>query len=267
MNSGSPLPDYKSPPVDEVVCGILFESLKQFLVPHFGLLWQRFKNEYPTCRHVDPLLPVVETIAGPKPGEFAEIPLPRVWFLHDDGRIIQVQRDRFLHNWRKLKPTDEYPHYNTVFDMFQTHFSVFQEFLKEHQIGGVIPKQYEMTYVNIIPQNEGWSTVGEVQNVFPDFSWRRTKDRFLPEPAAINWQTSFDLPKSAGRLHMNIQSAARISDKRRVFRLEVTARGLGEFDSLEQMQDWFEMAHEWIVRGFADYTSAAIQKGVWERVR
>jgi uncharacterized protein (TIGR04255 family) len=261
------LPEYKNPPVDEVVCGILFEPLKQFLVPHFGLLWEKFKEEYPRCRHVDPLMPVVESATGPRPDEIVyEVPLPRIWFLHDDGRIIQVQRDRFLHNWRKLKPTDEYPRYRTVFKMFQNHFSTFQEFLSEHQLGEIIPKQYEMTYVNNIPQAEGWETVEDPQKVFPDFSWRSTKDRFLPNPAAINWQTSFGLPNTAGRLHMNIQSAVRIADKRRIFRLEITARGIGDYTSLKSMQDWFELAHEWIVRGFADYTSMPIQKNVWERI-
>lgn len=267
IGSSHSLPEYKKPPVDEVVCGILFEPLKQFLVPHFGLLWEKFKLEYPRCRHVDPLMPVVESATGPRPDEvISEVPLPRIWFIHDDGRIIQVQRDRFLHNWRKLKPTDEYPRYRTVFKIFQTHFSTFQQFLSEYQLGEIIPKQYEMTYVNNIPQGEGWETIEATENVFPDFSWRSTKDRFLPNPAAINWQTSFTLPNNAGRLHMNIQSAVRIADKRRLFRLEITARGIGDDTSLGSMHAWFELAHEWIVRGFADYTSMPIQKNVWERI-
>jgi uncharacterized protein (TIGR04255 family) len=267
MGSSDSLPEYKNPPVDEVVCGILFEPLKQFLVPHFGLLWEKFKKEYPRCRHVDPLMPVVESAMGARPIEpISEVPLPRIWFLHGDGRIIQVQRDRFLHNWRKLKPTDEYPRYRSVFKMFQSHFSTFQEFLNEHQLGEIIPKQYEMTYVNNIPEGQGWNTIEDTKNVFPDFSWRSIKDRFLPNPATINWQTSFVLPKEAGRLHITIQSAVRLADKRHIFRLEITARGIGNHTSLGSMQDWFELAHEWIVRGFADYTSMQIQKNVWERI-
>ena len=267
IGSSQFLSEYKNPPVDEVVCGILFEPLKQFLVPHFGLLWDKFKKEYPRFRHVDPLMPVVESATGSRPDEvISEVPLPRIWFMHDDGRIIQVQRDRFLHNWRKLKPSDEYPRYRIVFKMFQDHFFTFQEFLSEYQLGEIIPKQYEMTYVNNIPQGEGWETAEDIQKVFPDFSWRSAKDRFLPNPAAINWQTSFALPNANGRLHMNIQSAVRIADKRPVFRFEITARGIGDHTSLGSIQDWFELAHEWIVRGFADYTSIPIQKNVWGRI-
>jgi uncharacterized protein (TIGR04255 family) len=264
----SSLPEYRNPPVEEVVCGLLFQPIKEFLVPHFGLLWEKFKREYPRCQHVDPLMPVIESPTGPQPEEIiSEVPLPRIWFLHDDGRIIQLQRDRFLHNWRKLKPTDEYPRYRTVFKMFRTHFSTFQEFLNEHQLGDIIVRQCEMTYVNVIPQGEGWETVEDTQKVFPDFSAGSRKDLFLPAPAAVNWQTSFSLPDNAGRLHMNIQSARRLADNRRAFRFEITARGIGTDKSLDGMQTWFDLAHEWIVRGFADYTGVDIQRNIWGRIR
>jgi len=262
------LPDYKNPPVNEVVCGILFETIKQFLVPHFGLLWEKFRAEYPRCRHVDPLLPVIESSTRTQADTMiSEVPLPRIWFLHDDGRIIQVQRDRFHHNWRKLKPTDEYPRYRTVFQMFRIHFDTFQKFLEEHRLGRIIPRQYEMTYVNIIPQGEGWETEEDMHKVFPDFIWGSKKDRFLPNPAGINWQTNVTLPNGAGRLHMNIQNAVRTADKHRLFRLEITARGIGNDTSLNGMQDWFDLAHEWIVRGFADITDTQVQKNVWGRIQ
>ena len=264
----SVLPEFKKPPLEEVVCGILFEPLKQLLVPHFGLLWEKFKEEYPHFQEMDPLIPLVETATGLRPDDIiSSVPLPRIWFLHDDGRIIQVQRDRFHHNWRKVKPNDEYPRYRSVFKMFEDHFNTFTEFLHEHQLGEVIPKQYEMTYVNIIPQGDVWDTLGDTQSLFPDFSWRNTTERFLPNPNAINWQTSFGLPNAAGRLHMNIQTAGRIADKRRLFRLEITARGIGNHTSRANMKDWFELAHEWIVRGFTDYTGTRIQKDVWGRIQ
>jgi uncharacterized protein (TIGR04255 family) len=142
------LPEYENPPVDEVVCGVLFEPVKGFLLPHYGLLWEKFRPDYPHCQEVSPLMPIIETFDDlPSPEvEFTEIPLPRIWFLHNDGRIIQVQRDRFLHNWRKLQPTDEYPRYHTVFHLFQSHLSTFQAFLLERKLGSLLPRQYEMTY-------------------------------------------------------------------------------------------------------------------------
>jgi uncharacterized protein (TIGR04255 family) len=267
VSASQSLPEYGNPPVDEVVCGVLFEPIKAFLVPHFGLLWEKFRPEYPNCQEVPPLMPTIESFEEFPPAEIEipEIPLPRVWFLHDDGRIIQVQRDRFLHNWRKFRSTDEYPRYRKVFHMFQMHLSTFQEFLNELRLGTVTPRQYEMTYVNLIPQGEGWETTSDVHKVFPDFCWQGEKERFLPAPDGINWRTSFPLPNRAGRLHMHIQTARRRDDKRRLFRFEITARGIGTDTSSNAMQAWFDLAHEWIVRGFADSTGPQIQRDVWRR--
>ena len=41
MNKGvsHSLPDYKKPPVIEVVCGISFETIEKFRGPHLGLFW------------------------------------------------------------------------------------------------------------------------------------------------------------------------------------------------------------------------------------
>lgn len=260
------LPKYDKPPVDEVVCGVLFEPLEKFLLPHFGLLWEhKFKADYPHCQEKPPLMPIVEGFGDvpTQQTDIADLPLPRVWFQHDDGRIIQVQRDRFLHNWRKLQPTAEYPHYETVFTMFQRHFSSFQEFLNELQLGPVIPRQYEMTYVNVIPQGEGWDTGGDIGQVFRDFCWKQDGQRFLPYPDGVDWRTSFPLPNNAGRLRMHIQSGIRRTDNRPVFRFELTARGIGSDTALEKMPEWFTLAHEWIVRGFADSTTAQIQHDIW----
>ena len=58
------LPEYKTPPVIELVCGVLFQPLQKFLTPHLGLLWEKFKEEYPIPKDIVPLPPVVETFGG-----------------------------------------------------------------------------------------------------------------------------------------------------------------------------------------------------------
>jgi hypothetical protein len=62
---------------------------------------------------------------------------------------------------------------------------------------------------------------------------------------------------------MDVQTARRQDDNRRVFRFEITARGIGPDLSTNGMQAWFDLAHEWIVRGFADYTGLQIQREIW----
>ncbi len=262
-------PSYEDPPVTEVVCGILFKPLEALLAPHLGLLWEKFKAEYSSCREVAPLAPAIERFEGQPEVKFmfADVPpLPRIWFVRsEDNAIIQVQRDRFLHNWKKVRPEDEYPRYHKVIQMFKDHLSRFQGFLQEYQLGAIEPLQYEMTYVNHISKSNAWTKIGEIGKVFPDFCFKENEQRFLPEPEGVNWRTTFVLPDKAGRLHVTIRNAISRDRNIPILLLELTVRGIGKDKSFEGMWAWFDLAREWIVRGFADLTSDEVQKNVWRR--
>jgi hypothetical protein len=58
------LPSYDQPPVTEVACSVLFDSIEGLLSPHIGLLWQRFQPEYPFCDDVAPIAPRIETLVN-----------------------------------------------------------------------------------------------------------------------------------------------------------------------------------------------------------
>jgi uncharacterized protein (TIGR04255 family) len=265
------LPDFDRPPVNEVVCGIQFLPLKAMTVPYLGLLWQKFRSVYPKCREVAPLIPVIERFDEPSPEEpnpFGDaFPSPRIWFETTDGNgLIQVQRDRFLHNWKKERD-DEYPHYDRVIARFRDCLTTFEQFLQENSLENISPTQYELTYTNHIDQGHGWTSMGEIGGIFPDFDWRKSAQRFLPAPEAINWQTLFILPERAGRLRVSIRLAKRRSDGLPTFLLELTARGISTDRSRPAMWLWFDLAHEWIVRGFTDLTSDTMHKNYWRRNR
>ncbi len=264
------LPKYKNPPVIELVCGVLFQPLQKFLTPHLGLLWEKFKEEYPNPRDIVPLPPVVETFESPSStphSTWEEFPLfPRIWLERQDGTgLIQIQRDRFLHNWKRVRVEDEYPHYANVIEKFRAQLDCFESFLRENNIGTIEPLQYELTYVNHILKDEGWSSLRDLGNVFPDFQWRTKGKRFLVEYEGINWATNFRLPNQKGRLHARIRHGIRKQDQRPMLLLDLTARGIEKNSKRESMWDWFEMAHEWIVCGFSELTGFDVQKKNWGR--
>lgn len=254
-----------------MVCGILFKPIETLLVPHFGVFWGRLKPEFSSCQEVAPLAPIVERFEDTPGPDIAlsEIPLlPRIWFLHqNDVELIQLQRDRFLFNWRKRKPIDQYPRYPNVFDKFQAHFLNFQRFLSGENLGTVTPLQYELTYVNLILQGSGWNDISDIGNVFPDFAWRKRAERFLKQPEAASWRTSFALPNSGGRLHLHIQKALRRSDRHPLLRFELTARGMAIDMSHEAMREWFDIAHVSLVHSFADMPGEQVQEIIWRRKR
>jgi uncharacterized protein (TIGR04255 family) len=265
-----PLPDYDLPPVIEVVCGMQFEALEGFQATAFGLLWQRFKTDYPTCEQQPPLAQVVERFGEPIAEEpRVELlnvpPLPRVFLIHKTPCwLVQVQNDRFLHNWRKLRDTDTYPRFPEVEKRFWSAWKQFLEFCREEGIGAPQVNQLEVTYINHILQGEGWDGTATIGGVFPDLSWRGQRS-FLPSPESVAWKTSFLLPENLARLHVSVRHALRRSDMKPVLLCELTVRGVPSILDESAIRDWFHLGREWIVRGFADLTGEGVQRDIWRR--
>lgn len=192
--------------------------------------------------------------------------LPRVWLISSSGNtLVQVQNDRTYFNWRSRVEQDQYPRYVEIIGSAKEYFETFVAFVRESGLGEIMPTECELTYNNIIPKGQGWENLEDIGSVMPDVSWRGIKDRFLPAPRGMAWQATFPLPDNKGRLDVKLRSGQKKSDSLPALLLELSAHGLGEDKSLVAVWNWFEVAHEWIVRGFADLTAKEIQNTVWER--
>ena len=107
MSNAVRLPEFHNPPVIEVVCGVLFNELDGITAPHLGKLWDKLQPDYTKVREVAPLAPAIEFFEDTPPPtlRFTDIPpLARTWLMTPtENRLVQVQRDRFLHNWKKVR--------------------------------------------------------------------------------------------------------------------------------------------------------------------
>ena len=173
------LPRYKVPPVIETVIGIEFTGLEKWEVPHFGVFWSRIKDEFPNCQAKPPLRSEIEQFDKPQPPPVPQFqvvsgPEIRCWFIDADNRtLIQVQRDRFVFNWRKRGVTDAYPHYDeSIRPAFQRVWQQFLEFVDQQQLGQVNVVQCEVTYVNHLDNGKGWNSASDLHEVFPCWSGR-----------------------------------------------------------------------------------------------
>jgi uncharacterized protein (TIGR04255 family) len=262
------LPDYDRPPVIEVVIGAQFEPISLPAVG-IGLFWNRLRDRYPTPSDRPPIGQRFERFDADQAGApelsieaLAAPPLPRLFMEDESGNwVLQLQQDRLLHNWRKKTDDDVYPRYEVVYNRFLEAWQDWLGFLPD--IGQEAPRvnQLELTYVNHVPQGEGWEDVGDVGNVFPSIGWHPTGE-FLPAPEGLNWRAQFRMPDDAGRLHVAVQQAVRRADRRLVLLCELTARG---YPRDGDMDGWFGMGREWIVRGFTDLTSREAHESLWGR--
>lgn len=231
------------------------------MVPHIGLFWGSLREHFPNCQHAAPLSfdPTATDAA-------TGLPIPRVWLINrDEDRLIQLQKDAFFYNWRRRDETKPYPRYHSIIKPFTKYISQFEAFVRENELGDLTINSFELTYINHIFQGEGWESLGEIGKLFPDCSWKGRSNRFLPIPNSIAWRTSFSLPEDKGTLTAKVDRAIRTTDQHPLLALELRATGSGAVNSLDKMEDWFNTAHEWIVRGFADLTGATIQQKIWKR--
>ena len=249
---------YENPPINEIVCGVLFDSIKKLQTGHFGILWQKFKSDFSIVEDHNLIDPMPEEDFNR--GAF---PLPRVWFVHkDENEVIQAQRNRFHHNWRKRRHDDKYPGYETVIENFEKYLSCFQEFLVEEKLGDFVPQRHEITYVDLILENAGWETLNNLEHIFPSFVTLKDRNRLLADIRAINWSMTFGLPNDSGQLQLSIRNDGRVSDGRRLLRMEITAFS---DQSYNPMRNWFNYAHEVIIELFANLMSDEIQYQLWGR--
>src|SRR5712691_294974 len=98
------LPNFDEPPVVETVLSVQFEPLTEMRTAHLGLLWEKFRANFPKTEARPTLNQVFEQFPetprsrlGLELQTYENPPVPRLWFITTKGNeMIQVQPDRFI---------------------------------------------------------------------------------------------------------------------------------------------------------------------------
>ena len=268
------VPDFRKPPLAETVLSLQFEPVSGLTTAHVGVLWERFREQLPLIEEHPPLPPVFEKF-GPPSGAQVEVtveekpPAPRVCFLNPEKtELIQVQPDRFIHNWRKMQGIEPYPRYEPIRDKFRGEVAVLEQFLQDEGLGTLAVNQCEATYVNHIEPSGVWERHGQLERVLRNWA-RLLAGTFLPEAEDGAVRLRFVIPgeagKPIGRLHVALQPAWMKADNSPILTLNLTARGMPLGEGVEGAFAFFDLGRRWIVRGFADLTTPEMHR-VWERM-
>ncbi|MEX2318182.1 MAG: TIGR04255 family protein [Pirellulales bacterium] len=248
--------------------------MPNFSSAHQGILWsQHFRRDFP---HVEEkscleevLEPFGEQIGSPrgmgirvtdKPGA------PRLWARSEDGsNVLQIQKNAIIMNWLRNRDTSAYVDYGPRRTEFVSKLQVLSQFLAAEHLGECEPTSCLMTYVNHIEIDSLEVEGLRAADVFTFFR-NETNSGWLPSPDQLTINMSYPMPDKRGRLHLQINPAIKVvNDQRRfVMRFDLTARGTPEANTLESALGWLDMGHEWIVRGFVDFTRTEWQS-TWER--
>jgi len=252
--------DYKRPPVDEVVCSIQFAPLETWKIAHVGAFWERIKGEFPKCEHAPPL-----DVAGPENNDPATgLPLPRVWLIsQDETQLVQLQRNRFIYNWRKRPSGGPYIGYEAIRDVFLRNLFRYRDFFHEQRIGDILPRQFELAYIDIVPQGEGWEAHTDIGKILPVLG-AMSSNSFDLQVTGLDFGTILAAPDIGGAVHVRINQGTRISDGKPLFRLEFRAFGIDSGPSIDAVPTWLDRAHDQITSVFAKATSDYARNELWQ---
>ena len=258
------LPDFRAPPLNEVVLGVQFNLPTGYQQILAGDVWKLFKDKYPQVQDQPPLPPTFETFGRTAvTGQFQLIPAPlhtRFWFLQPDGdELIQFQQDRLLHNWRKVGDGENpYPRFESIAPRFRNELDSLQKYLTTLAPQTLDINQAEISYINQFKLGE--STASD---------WLRfiTHETSATEDFSVAFRETIldETRKAQGRLVCDVLSST-YPDGEKGIQITLTARGAPEGTDIDSALNFIAVGHAIIVRRFTSLTTDfAHQK--WGRIK
>lgn len=252
-------PVFDKPPVIETVLGVQFAPLSALSSAHVGWFWKQYlDSKWEKVAEVVPLPDEFERFGPVAPGpmriklEPIRFPARLQFSWANDGRMIQIQPTRFHYNWNRIG--GEYPRYRNVREEFDLYFEAFCRFIGEAKLGEVVPNQWELTYIDSIPQGTLWTTPADWHELLPGlFSSRGSPGRVRLESFGGEWH--YEIPPRRGRIHVSPQLARVGADPTPVLLVQTTARGPLGKEGAASLEEGLELGHRAAVDTFVEITS------------
>ncbi len=258
------LPDFRDPPLSEVVLGVQFSPATGYSQIRAGEVWALFKSAFPEIEEQPALPPSFEVFGLPQAAQmnlgFITGPShDRFWFLAPSREeLIQFQSDRLLHNWRKMgDASNYYPRFERMIESFRTELRTLESYFASLSRQSLAINQCEVTYVNNIQWDDG-----------PVDVW--LKFLHFDGGSSDDFMASFRrvLPGAEGQPSGRLicEAATAFVSSKRIIRLTLSVRGAPAGPDVPLALEFLERGHEMIVRTFAEVTTESAHKR-WQRIQ
>jgi uncharacterized protein (TIGR04255 family) len=252
----SELPDYERPPVVEVVLGLRFEPLP-IRALDLGALNAVWAQDYPQVSEqpvIPPPPPVGVNMQMPMI-TFGVPPMQRHWWTTvDASRLLQVQQDRLILNWRRTSPETDYPRYPALRATFVRHLEEFQEFAA--RFGPLQVTHFEVTYINDLPALGTRLPLGEAFE-----NWTATSGHHLGEPEEVRFAAVYQVGDvdAEAKLFASLDPGAQPfgTSPTTLFTLTVRGQLNRSLPPAEALQ-YLDIGRSHIVRSFTELTTASM---------
>lgn len=268
---------FDAPPVVETALSVQFNSLPGFTAAHAGWFWKEYveklgdgpSNEWKQATEAAKIPELFEKFGAedlwslPSFRVTQGVMSPRTQIIRADGeRMLQVQDNRFILNWRKQKSA--YPSYETLLPEFRNMLNAFESFCSEAAFGTPVYNLWEVTYVDQVKKGTMWDSVRNLNRIFPALGRPPVSAHHAPpsddETISADWR--FSLADRRGRLYVQLRQAKLQPSNEEVIQLTTTTRGpVSETQSWEQGMNF---GHDALRETFLAITSTEAQQ-FWKK--
>ena len=261
--------DFSNPPVAEVALDIQFKPIAGINL-HLGKLKELFSKTYPKHQEQTPLLDNLADLNGMNQFSFGLAGLPEVrrqWYIsQDDSRLLQLQENRLVCNWRKIGDIT-YVEYENLKKEFADNISIFNKYLADAKLGTIEPNCWEVTYINhidFLPNNTSYemfaNTFKVIANEKPTISGVGA--------GTIFWSTNHNYPddnKPYGKFVITAEQATKLATKENIVIFRLSLKGSVKQDWPDKIHgclDSLDAGRSIITKTFRDLTTEKMHK-IW----
>ena len=259
------LPDYRSPPVVEIIAAVQFVPLPQFGMAEAITVARAF-DEYSVIDVPPALPPIVEVRPGEPPRQSFRLdlgspPVRLILSSQDERWLVQIQQDRIAVHERRLKNRPSFKHVRPQVGRVAKKASAA---LGRELLGkaGHPPELVELLYENRLPAGEGWRTLSDLHEVLRLVAPPSKEPDVSIEQVSVAFSSLLGSPDDfAGRLHVRAEPQVELQTNATQIHLQLIShrycRGRAVTTVLND-------CHRDIVEGFTAVTTPQMHR-VWER--
>lgn len=241
-----------------------FDPLRNFGSAQLGVFWKELGSDWPFVSDAPAVDPIFEKFEFPNIWEQAA--LVKLSSRTDvrlqirnatRDRMIQVQNGRFFYNWLRTSES-KYPSYDVVRPGFDERWEQFREFIVSQSNDHVVrPNQWEILYVNHMPQGTLWNELCELPQILT-FLNQPDCEGIEVQSDGIAGEWRFEILPRKGRLYVRLGMKVRKDGETPCVVLTLLARG--QVDGECTLHDGLELGHATITNAFDRITTATAQK-------